>query len=731
MPRDRWAVHLCSCNGALPISAKETGRLAGLDSVPTLHDALSRAGAGVFWKEAKLGADFHLVCCCSAKEAVAPALREAGIEEHKIVHLDLKRDAFWRAREPDGGNRLAARLIRSAIARTEAERPRSSLSLAVPSTVLVYTDRPEGLQLARRLADQMDVRVVLHEDAAGFDELMPGRACASLVRGKVVQVKGHLGDFRVSLRTRQAIDLDVCTRCGRCIPICHAKAITQGLRLVASKCDECGDCLRECAGIGAIRIPRDGAKEVAVGQVVAFVEEARAPKSGLHTGYHLISASGPADVDAVAFRVSRLTGGFDRPSYVSYDEKICAGGTAQLEGCGVCIDQCPYDALARVNARIRVEESTCEGCGGCVSICPTSALRFHNPSLEQIDAQLCALLASLPDEPAGGMRPVIVFHCGEKGAEALQVAGENLWPLGNNLLPVEVPCLRFVSEALIFRGFQLGASGVALFGCLDCPNGERPMLEERLALCRAALDAFGFGAERLSLVTVESSAEAYHLASAIGELGAFLEKIGPAPLPPFAGNALSPGEAGDGGFSEPGANRGMVVEAMRAFLGATGKEPGKIAGKTSLPYAEVKVRKEGCTLCAGCVFVCPTHALVMENPESAMASARTLQFNHLKCVACGMCETACPEKVVTIERGFSVSRAALSYRNLVRDEMVKCISCGREYINKRALEGILGKLMGFEGIGDTFAGGRKDLLRMCPDCRGAQAMAEVERGWTP
>jgi ferredoxin len=131
------------------------------------------------------------------------------------------------------------------------------------------------------------------------------------------------------------------------------------------------------------------------------------------------------------------------------------------------------------------------------------------------------------------------------------------------------------------------------------------------------------------------------------------------------------------------------------------------------------------------VFVCPTNALVMESPEGAMASARTLQFNHLKCVACGMCEAACPEKVMTIERGFSVSRAALGYRDLVRDEMVKCISCGREYINKQALEGILGKLMGLEGIGDTFAGGRKDLLRMCPDCRGAQAMAEVERGWTP
>ena len=728
MPKDRWAVHLCTCNGALPVSAEEIARLSGLDGAPSFHPILSRAGTGVFREGEKLGADFHLVCCCSPRESFAPVLREAGIDEDRVVYLDLKGDAFWRAGEAGDGNRMAARLIRSAITRAETERPRPGLALSVPSTVLVYTDRPEGLRLASRLAEQMDVCVVLDEEAAGFDELKPGRASSSLTRGKIVRIKGHLGSFRATLRTRQAIDLDVCTRCDRCIPACHTQAITQGLRLIASKCDECGDCLKECAGVGAIRIPRDETREIAVGQIVALVEGARAPQSGLHTGYHLVPADdGAFDLDAIAYRVSRLSGGFSRPAYVSYEEEICAGGSAQIEGCGICLSQCPYDALSRAGARIRVEEACCEGCGGCVSACPTSALRFRSPSLEEVDAQLRAFLAPLPDEPPGGNRPAVVFHCGERGAEALRRAGENRWLPGRNFLAVEVPCLRFVSEALVFRSFQLGAAGVALLGCAACPNGERPMLEARMAFCRATLEAFGFGEERLSLIAVEASEEPYYLASAAGELGAFLGALGPAPLPPFGGGAFSPpGEDGDG----PGgsaANRRMVVDALRAFLGATGRQPGRILGDTPLPYAEVKVRKEGCTLCAGCVFVCPTNALVMENPDGAKA----LAFNHLKCVACGMCEKACPEGVVTIERGFAVSRAALGYQDLARDEMVKCIGCGREYINKQALESILGRLVGLEGLGDTFAGGRKDLLRMCPDCRGAQAMLEVERGWTP
>ena len=131
------------------------------------------------------------------------------------------------------------------------------------------------------------------------------------------------------------------------------------------------------------------------------------------------------------------------------------------------------------------------------------------------------------------------------------------------------------------------------------------------------------------------------------------------------------------------------------------------------------------------MFVCPTHALIMEDPGSAMTSAKTLRFNHLKCVACGMCEEACPENVVKIERGLSVDRASLSHEELVRDEMVSCISCGNEYINKQALDIILGKLFGLAQVGDTFEGQRKDLLRMCPDCRGAHAVQEVERGWEP
>ncbi|MEE9273731.1 MAG: hypothetical protein V3V62_00290, partial [bacterium] len=157
MSKDRWAVHLCSCNGALPVSGKEIGRLAGLDADPLVHKNLARGGPAGFMKGAELGADFHLVCCCSPEESFSSALAEAGVEEEQVVHLDIKGGAFWRLETPEEGNRLAARLIRSKIARLETRRGASPISLAVPPTVLIYTDRPEGLRLADRLSERMTV----------------------------------------------------------------------------------------------------------------------------------------------------------------------------------------------------------------------------------------------------------------------------------------------------------------------------------------------------------------------------------------------------------------------------------------------------------------------------------------------------------------------------------------------------------------------------------------------
>ena len=69
--------------------------------------------------------------------------------------------------------------------------------------------------------------------------------------------------------------------------------------------------------------------------------------------------------------------------------------------------------------------------------------------------------------------PVILFHCEEMGSKVLQTAGEKPYMYSHAVLPIEVPCLRYVSESNMLAAFSLGAAGVGLLGCENCPNGER------------------------------------------------------------------------------------------------------------------------------------------------------------------------------------------------------------------------------------------------------------------
>jgi ferredoxin len=453
-------------------------------------------------------------------------------------------------------------------------------------------------------------------------------------------------------------------------------------------------------------VPRVTREVIAAPQVVMIGGEAAADGRPARTGHYRVGELSPADVDALAARILDHIGDFHKPTYVRYDASTCAGGAAGHQTCGRCVTACPYEVVARDPAnpaRITVDHAACEGCGACVAVCPTSSLTFTEPPTALLDARLRALLAPVPGVASEPL--VVAYHCPEQGAAAFDEAGRARRSYPSTVLPVAMACLRHVSDADMLSAFRYGAAGVALVGCDACPHGERQALLDRVAVARTVLEAFGLGG-RIQLIAgapVEATAA----------LERFTAGLGPSPVQ-WTGDGVVPVRA-----------REAIAEAVRALLAATGREPGRTTVGPAAPFAVPEVRVGGCTMCRACVNVCPPHAFRFDEAR------QTLQLRTIACVNCGLCASTCPESVIALHPDVALDRRGLEYATVLQDDTLACTKCGAAFGTRRAIEVIEAKLSGMASLLDTFAGKRRDLLRMCPNCRAVAAVAAMQEGWEP
>lgn len=707
----RWGIALCRCNETLPWDASLIRRMLGLREAPALFDRLPRDEVHRFMDFVAAGGfDRLLVGCCGPEALFREAAGAAGADSTRLVVMSFRETCFWpHPADRAAANAKAARLLRAAARLAETAKAPPEMPVRVGPTVLIATDSAAGLELARRLEGVARPVLLLDERSTAFDAEGTHPLPWPASWGTVTGVEGTLGDFRVAVARGQPLDLRACIHCRRCIPVCHTAAISPGLRLRTELCDRCGDCLDACGDVGAIRIPRSEAETLRADQVVVVTGNG-GPAGPLRTGRHVLHSPGAAEVEALARRILSHVGEFRKPRSVIYDAEICAGGAAGHEGCGRCIGACPYQAIARDpgnRLRMLVDAPACEGCGACVSACPTSALSFADPPPVELYTRMAALLAPLAGR--AGDAPVLAFHCPEGGNAALADAGRLRLRYPATVLPVPMACLRHVSDANILTAFRMGAAGVALLGCESCPHGARELLLEKLAVATSVLDAFGLGGERVALIT-----------GGPGESRSMIEA-----LDRFAGALAASPIRWDGRSALPATNREALVEAVGTFIELTGREPGPVAVPEGQPFALPHVRVADCTLSRACVNVCPTHAFRFSEER------QTLDLRRIACVSCGLCVAACPEHAITLEPGLPLDRRALEWDVAVRDEPVACLKCGKPFANRRALEAVEAKLAGIAHLVDAFAGGRRDLLRMCPNCRAVAAVLEMQHGWEP
>ena len=655
----RWGVFLCDCRSTLNMDLQKIGNPASLVVVATnpekdIEDFASKAD--------QLELEHVVVGCCAK-----PLIFEEALQGKTLHFLDLKGKCFAPHSNLEQAHTKASKMIEAEIrvSNIKAKNPVPVNPLQVGNRVVIFTEFSEGLKLASMLDELMDgdsaaVTLCISSDIEGLEDGSP----LLEQRTSLIAVEGRLGNLKITLEPDQILN-----------------------------------------GGSQKRF------DLKADQLIVLTKT-HPPGIKRRTGVHLLSSTESEILEETVRQVRDLVGHFHKPVHLTYDQDICAGGDKGMETCGRCISYCPYDAISRQTEnrlRIQVDHLTCEGCGACVSACPTSALQFTEPSPQEIYARMAALLESSKEKQGNVEPPVIVFHCEEMGRKVLETAGLVPLPYSPGVLPVEVPCLRYVSESNMLAAMSLGAAGVGLLGCEDCPNGERELLYQKYDFTQLILQNFDLDQDRVRIITAEAGQEA----DAVEAINQFVSQLSESPMVP---NWTTPSQT---------LNRPILSDVLGDFIDQTGNEPGRISLSSELPFAFANINESGCTLCRSCANVCPTNAFRFEEESNS------LHFKHINCVGCGLCEEVCPENVITIKRELVLEKQSLDYTLVAEDEMINCLKCKKPYINRRALEAVESKLFEIESLKNTFSGNRKNILRMCPDCRTVAAMMEVDRGWEP
>ncbi|MFQ1928661.1 4Fe-4S binding protein [Aeromonas veronii] len=378
-----------------------------------------------------------------------------------------------------------------------------------------------------------------------------------------------------------------------------------------------------------------------------------------------------------------LTGIFDKPRYFRLDPEACAFTARGVPGCSRCLDVCPTDALKPINGRIQIDPHLCQGFGSCASACPTGAIAYHQPDANTSGDYLLRLLKHYRE--AGGEAPQLLI-AGENERELVET---ELAALPANWLPVWVEESASLGIESWFAALAYGASAVRIALGDDAPESVRALVERELASATVLLAGAGLAANRIVLFNPD--AEQDKPISAEPAI-ALLEK-------PLRGD-----------------KRENLFAAFDALWQANEGSREPLAVPHGAPYGSVELKESDCTLCMGCVAVCPSRAL------HAVGHTPGLNFIEQDCIQCGMCEKACPEQaIVLVPRLQPVPEARRAVQSLKAEEAACCIRCSKPFAPASMIRRIQQKLAGHSHFQNEAA----QRLLMCEDCRVKDVFAAL------
>lgn len=619
-------VLVCDCEKTMPLEAEALAaacRKAGAEGEVDLNTQLCRAQLDNFERALKAGEPLLVACTQEA-----PLFAEVAGElesETPLAFFNIRETAGWsdEAESVNARAKVAALIAAGAV----AAEPTPTVAFQSKGVCLIYGRDERALAAAQQLSGRLDVTVLLSE--AG-DLLPPAVMDVPIFRGTIVQAKGHLGAFAISVNGYAAAR-----------PSARARlAFDPPRRNAVSECDLILD-LTGGSPLFAPGTRRDG--------------------------YLNPDPDNPAAVQRALFDLADMVGEYEKPRYVRYDPDICVHSRSRKTGCTRCLDVCPTSAITSAGDTVAIDPQACAGCGACASVCPTGAASYQFPAGDTLYDRLRSLLAAYLK--AGGADPVLLLHDGRHGAEMISLIARLGRGLPGSVLPFHLNEVTQVGLDLLAMALAYGAGRIAILVGPD-KAGELDGLAGQIGLAEAVTDGLGYGGGRIHVLDqrdpTEVEAALYDLASRAGEY--------PPPRP--------------GSFLAMGGKRTRMLLALRHLHDVAPEPQEVLALPPGAPFGAIRVDTAGCTLCLACVGACPTGA-IHDDPDRPW-----LGFNEEACVQCGLCRNTCPESVIALEPRLNFSDAARSTLTLNEAEPFLCIRCGKPYGVQQTIERIADRLAG-------------------------------------
>ena len=395
-------------------------------------------------------------------------------------------------------------------------------------------------------------------------------------------------------------------------------------------------------------------------------------------GYFAVSAN-RENMPKVLEEIAGLNGEFEKPQYVHYDPDICAHGERGITGCTRCIDTCPAGAVISIGERVEVDVHRCHGMGSCSAVCPTGALTYAYPSLGDT---MNGLRQALTAWRISGMpAPCILLYDSDSGAEYLRTVCAD-FPDG--VLPWRVEEIGSTGIEVWLSALAYGAVGIRILTHERTPEVVLTTLAQQIELIRCLLEGLDYDGQSVAeLPAVEFSSAVW---------------------PQYVDESVVADVATFGGVD----NKRDALRLVFDHLTPESSPIEAIALPAASPFGQIRVDTALCTLCMGCVSVCPAGALAdgSDTPK--------LDFIEWNCVQCGLCERACRETAIALEARLLVdSDSRLMKRTLNEEEPFGCIVCGKPFATKSMIDKMAETLASHR----MFQGDALDRLKMCEDCR--------------